>query len=216
MEIDITTDDSVEIAIQFATTLSSVPTGLTATPVAGGGTFAAGTYYWEVTATTGFGETTVSNEASTAVALNGSANLSWTAPPNKVTGYKVYRGTASGVENTLVATLAGSGTTYTDTGGGGAGAPPGGNTAVLSDLVLLTGAGRYLGYTVAETTATGPAYIELQDTTGNLAECRLAQGTSDSHRVAGRGIDLNGSITLHTNAGYVRGAVYVAIPRVNC
>lgn len=107
-------------------TAIAAPTGLAAVAVATGGTFAAGAYFWKVTALSAVGETTGSNEATATLVLNGSANLSWTATPD-ATGYKVYRGTVAGAENVLVATL-GTVTSYTDTGTGGAGAVPGANT----------------------------------------------------------------------------------------
>jgi titin len=90
------------------------------------------TYYYEVTAINAPGESAASNERSatpsapatvpssptlsSAVGGNGSVSLSWAAPASNggsaVTGYDVYRGTASGVE-TLLVTL-GTGTSYTD------------------------------------------------------------------------------------------------------
>jgi hypothetical protein len=53
------------------------------------------------------------------------------------TGYKVYRGTTSGAENVLVATVSGGTTvTYTDTGSAGSSAtPPGTNTATFTATV---------------------------------------------------------------------------------
>lgn len=81
---------------------------------AAGGTFTAGAKYWKVTAITGLAESLGSNEVTATLVLNDSKNLSWAAVPG-ATGYKVYRGTAAGAENTLVATL-GAVTTYEDTG----------------------------------------------------------------------------------------------------
>jgi hypothetical protein len=133
-ELTISYEDSVPVTLEFVTVQAQPPTGLAVAPVVGGGTFAAGNYFWEVTATTSLGETTVSNEATTAIALNGSANLSWNAPNATVTGYKLYRGTVSGAENVLVTTIVGNLTQFTDTNVGGAGAPPGANTATVPAL----------------------------------------------------------------------------------
>lgn len=83
-----------------------------------GGTFAAATYFWKITAINPSGEGPVSNEITSAIAINGTAPMSWPAAA-RATGYKVYRGTASGAENKLVATL-GAVLTYTDTGTAGA------------------------------------------------------------------------------------------------
>jgi len=82
-----------------------------------GGTFAAATYFWVVTAINESGESLVSNEITSAIAINGTAPMSWPAIA-QATGYKVRRGTATGVENKLVATL-GAVTSYTDTGTAG-------------------------------------------------------------------------------------------------
>lgn len=110
--------------------LLTTPTGLTAAAVAGGGTFAAGTYFWKITATNANGETLASNEASVAIALNGRATLNWTAVPG-ATGYRVYRATATNGQSVSPAFVAAVGavTTYTDTGTAtSAGAVPASNT----------------------------------------------------------------------------------------
>lgn len=117
----------------------TAPSGLGVTAVGSGGTFAAATYFWKITGTNAFGETTASNEATVAIALNGSANLSWSALPSGTTGVKVYRGTATNAENVLVATL-GAVTAYTDTGGAGTGAsPPAANSALTASHVVQRG-----------------------------------------------------------------------------
>ena len=86
-----------------------------------GGTFAAATYFWKITATNASGEGPVSNEITSAIALNGTAPMSWPAVP-MATGYKIYRGTLTGTENVLVAAVAGL--AYTDTGAAGSAATP--------------------------------------------------------------------------------------------
>lgn len=100
------------------------PAGLAVAAVGSGGTFGAATYFWKITFRTIFGETSPSNEATVAIVSNGSANLTWTAPPARVIGVRVYRGTVTNTENTLVADLPGSAAAYTDTGTGAAGTPP--------------------------------------------------------------------------------------------
>lgn len=83
-----------------------------------GGTLAAGSYFWKITAIDGTGETVGSNEVTaTTTGTTSSQPLSW-ASISGATGYKVYRGTAAGAENTLVSTL-GTVTSYTDTGAAG-------------------------------------------------------------------------------------------------
>lgn len=88
------------------------------------------TYYYKITATNALGETTPSAETSYAVPASGTSTnqitLNWAAVQG-ATGYKVYRGTASGGE-LLLATL-GAVTSYADaTNATPAGAPPGANT----------------------------------------------------------------------------------------
>jgi len=99
--------------------------GATATT---GGTFAAGAYFWKLTALNAKGETLASNEVTVTLAVNGTQVLNWAAVTG-ATGYRVYRGTVAGSENALVTTL-GAVTTYTDTGTAGTTAsPPTTNTA---------------------------------------------------------------------------------------
>ena len=100
------------------------PAGLAVGAVGSGGTFAAATYFWKITFRTTSGETSGSNEATVAIVLNGSASLTWTAPPARVLGVRVYRGTVTNTENVFVTELPGTAAAYTDTGTGGAGAVP--------------------------------------------------------------------------------------------
>lgn len=214
MDATFTFDDMELIQLPFTVTVVAPPFGLAAAPVVGGGTFAAGTYYWEVTATTALGETTVSNEASAVLVLNGSANLTWNAPVGTITGYKVYRGAAPGAENVLVATLPVTPTAYTDTNTGGAGAPPSTDTASIQDVLLLRGAGEYCGFSLTETSGSAPAWIEIRDTANNLGECRLLSGLSETEGPTRPGVPLFGQISVHVNSGNVRGIVYARIPPV--
>lgn len=107
------------------------PPSLTSvTPVASGGTFAAGTYRWVITAINALGETTASNEVTATLILNGSATLLWAAVPG-ATGYRIYRTAAAGGTGTeLFAFAVGVVTTVVDTTPGApVGAPPTVNTA---------------------------------------------------------------------------------------
>jgi hypothetical protein len=118
------------------------PSTLAASPNVGGGSFAAATYFWKVTGSNAAGETTGSNEATAAVALNGTASLTWAALPAGTTAVKVYRGTVTNTENVLVATL-GAVVAYTDTGTAGvAGVPPAVSTAVVASILTMEGAQR--------------------------------------------------------------------------
>jgi hypothetical protein len=121
-------------------TILAPPSTLAASPNVGGGSFAAATYFWKVTGVNGRGETTASNEATAAVALNGTASLTWAALPAGTTAVKVYRGTVTNAENVLVATL-GAVVAYTDTGTAGvAGSPPAVSTAEISSILTHAGA----------------------------------------------------------------------------
>lgn len=211
-EITISVEDYQTVPIAYATTQLSPPGALTAAAVAAGGTFPAGTYFWEVTATTALGETTVSNEASATLVLNGSANLTWVLPQGRITAIKVYRGTASNAENVLVTTLAGTATAFTDTNVGGAGTPPASNTATIQDTVILTGAGEFRGFTLRETTGTAAAAIQIQDSSIDLAECRLSAGQSETEGPFRDGITLSGRVNMHVISGSMAGIIWVGLP----
>ena len=99
------------------------PPTLAAAAVATGGTFAAATYFWVITGVTAQGESMRGVEATVAIVLNGSCNLTWGALPAGTTNVKVYRGTVTGQETVLVATL-GAVVAYTDTGIAGTPATP--------------------------------------------------------------------------------------------
>jgi len=92
-----------------------------------GGTFAAGTYFWTATALNDTGESIPGTEVSATLVATGTQELTWAAVEG-ATGYRIWRGTASGAQDTLVATV-GTVTTYTDTGAAGtAEVPPTVNT----------------------------------------------------------------------------------------
>jgi hypothetical protein len=119
---------------------------LTGGSASSGGTFAAGQYYWVVTAFNSKGETLASNEVSASLTSNQQKVLSWTAPTVNpagtaydVAGYKVYRGTAAGAENVLVTTINNPATlTYTDAGTAGtAGAPGLVSTAAVGKIYYI-------------------------------------------------------------------------------
>ena len=104
------------VAIQGALypTLSA-PTGLAVAAVGSGGTFAAATYFWKIAfVTAGGGETLGSNEVTTAIVLNGSANLTWTAPPVGTVAVKIFRSTSTNTE-VLIDTVPGTAVAFTDT-----------------------------------------------------------------------------------------------------
>src|SRR6266480_327550 len=76
------------------------PTNL-AVATAAGGTLAAATYFYKVTAIDGAGgETLASNEVSQITVLNNKNTLTWNVVPN-ATGYKVYRSTTTNTETLM-------------------------------------------------------------------------------------------------------------------
>jgi hypothetical protein len=121
----------MKLVSQQDATLAS-PTLTSATASATGGSLAAATYYYEITATTAYGETLSSNQVSaTTTGATGSVALKWLALTSaSVTGYRIYRATASGQE-TLLTSVAATATSYTDTGSAvpGSTVPPASNTA---------------------------------------------------------------------------------------
>lgn len=141
-DVDLTTNppeplDVLGFTGNYTTGYLSPPAGLLAFGYATGGTLAAGTYYYVVTAVNANGETTASNEAHAAVTgATSSVVLVWQAAGSGSFGpthYKIYRGTTAGGENVLIATVSPTTYTYTDTGGAGSTAtPPGTDGASVS------------------------------------------------------------------------------------
>lgn len=123
------------ITDQAANSHINVPV-LSAGSSTSGGAFAAGTYFWVITATNFKGETIASNEITATLTLNQEKVMTWGAISG-ATGYNVYRGTVSGAENVLVASV-GAVTTYTDTGTAGMSAtPPGTNSAAVGKIYWI-------------------------------------------------------------------------------
>lgn len=107
-------------------------TGLAATPSTSGGTLAAGSSYYGVTAKLPGAETvTCAAVQAVITGSTGSVALAW-SPFDGAIGYYIYRGTAANALNTLVAEI-GSATTYTDTGSAGSA-----KVAPANDVVYLT------------------------------------------------------------------------------
>ena len=102
----------VALTVATATNLAA-PVLASATPSPTGGTLAAGTYYYKVSATTAAGESVASNEVNAVTTgTTSSVALAWSSV-GAATGYRVYAGTAAGAENRLVAAVSEATTTYT-------------------------------------------------------------------------------------------------------
>jgi len=102
-------------------TANMVPALTLGATAGSGGTFAAGTYYWKVTAKNASGESLASNGVSAVLVLNGTQVLNWAAVPT-ATSYDTYRGTVAGAQNSRVTTV--TTLTCTDTGTSTAGPTP--------------------------------------------------------------------------------------------
>src|SRR5207245_1730748 len=107
----------------------------TLTPSSTGGVLG-GTYFYEITALDGVGETAGGTEASVLVSgSTGSVAISWTAISG-ATSYHIYRGTASGAENLYYTSSTNS---FTDTGGTGTSGGPPATTSAYINKVAASG-----------------------------------------------------------------------------
>jgi subtilisin-like proprotein convertase family protein len=140
-------------------------TGTTGTTFTSTGLTDGTTYYFEVTAVNGVGESSLSNEVSatpavvpgaptalTAAGGNAQVALAWAAPANTggdpVLGYKIYQGTSSGGEALLTSTST-TATTFTSTG-------------------LTNGTTYYYDVTAVTLAGEGPVSNEASATPGTL------------------------------------------------
>lgn len=106
-------NDLSRVSVIDDTTKISAPGTVTPTGSTTGGTLAANTYFWKVTALTAKGETTGSPEATaTTTGATSSVGLAWAAITGAI-GYNVYRGTVTNTENVQYFTATNS---FTDTG----------------------------------------------------------------------------------------------------
>lgn len=109
------------VTTKLASSVAGLSTAQLATPVVNtpttattGGTLAAGTYYYVITATNASGETVRSNEVSQ-VTTGAASTVTFTwAAITGATGYTIYRGSTTGNEQKL--TTVGAVTTFTDNG----------------------------------------------------------------------------------------------------
>jgi len=145
-----------------ATASLAAPVLTLGTTSTSGGTLAAGATYWKITAINASGETLGSNEVTaTLTGSTSSQPLSWPAISGS-TGFNVYRGTAPGAENKLVATL-GLVTTYTDIGAAG--------TTASVPTVNTTGRGNRL--TIKGTSAPTPKKVWVFEVFNDAAKVRV-------------------------------------------
>jgi hypothetical protein len=117
--------------ISYATSGLAAPVQTAPSTATSGGTLAAGTYYYKITALNANGETIASNEVSQVTTGSASTvTLNWQNVAG-ATGYRIYRGVTVNGENTYY--QVGAVLTYADTGSAGTvGAPPTSTTAYVS------------------------------------------------------------------------------------
>lgn len=209
MDLSIDIEFGPVIPVTVATQDEPAPGNLAAVAVVGGGTFAAGTYYWVVTGTDSYGETTASNEANAVIALNGSATLTWGALPAGTTGVKVYRGTAAGAENALIATL-GAVVAYTDTGtAGSAATPPVANTAQIGSVLVIAKDAHLIGYSLTETGGVNPVAANINCPGNLIVPLNIAKGATEKEWFGPEGIFARGGIIIAVTSGVYSGVVYL-------
>jgi hypothetical protein len=193
------------------TTRLAVPTGVSATASAGG-SLAAGTYYYRVTALNAVGETIGSPECSvTLTGINNAVALSW-ASVTGATGYRVYRGTSSFGEGLYYATATNS---YTDIGDSATlTGPPGSNTTQLAAPGTVTPTGSGSGGSLAaatyyykvvalnavgQTTASPECNVTTTGSTSSVALSWTAVAGATSYRIY-RGTATGGESVYYTSA----------------
>lgn len=128
LDVDLTTASPGDGLVCSSRVTPGAPTGLILNPTGTGGTFAAGEYFWAVTALLANGDETLpSNEVGTTfVGSTSSVALSWNIPGGGgAVAFRIYRGT-SAINLSVLVTEIDSGTTntYTDTGTAGTPASP--------------------------------------------------------------------------------------------
>lgn len=106
-----------DVAYTLASNISALaaPTQNAPSTSTTGGTLAAATYYYKVSALNAQGETLPSNEQSQITTGTTSSNtINWTAVTG-ATSYRIYRGTSTGAQNVYYTSAAGT-TSFLDTG----------------------------------------------------------------------------------------------------
>jgi hypothetical protein len=102
---------TVLIKIPFVSVLGP-PVGVATVDAGTGGSLSAGTFYYQVTGLTSYGESTPSAVASQMIALHHQINVTWQAQPN-ATAYNIYRGTPDSAMTFLATTTLNS---FSDSG----------------------------------------------------------------------------------------------------
>jgi hypothetical protein len=169
------------------TTQVSAPGTVTPTGSTTGGTLAAATYYYKVTALNAVGETTGSSEANvTTTGSTSSVALAWAAVAG-ASSYRIYRGTSASGENVYYTSSVNS---FTDTNATStSGSVPGSNTTQVSAPGTITPAVSAVGgflpagtyfYKITAVNAVGettPSSEASATTVGNTSSILLTWAT---------------------------------------
>lgn len=169
----------------------STPTNAAFSTATTGGTLAAGTYSYRVSALDGAGGETLASTATTQATTGSTSTVTvnWNAVTG-ATGYKVY-GRTAGAE-LLIATV-GATTTYTDTGSvTPAGALPVSNTTGLygktsTDVVVAAGATVTIGLFATGAVPAGVQVSVRRDTPGDDGRAAVLNSTNEAVILQGPG-----------------------------
>jgi hypothetical protein len=168
----------VTLLAQLAAPVLSAATTSTA-----GGTLPAATHYYVITALNANGETIKSNEVSIATTGTTSSNtLPWAAVPG-ATGYRIYRGTAAGLESVYYSV--GAVTTFTDTGAANtAGTPPVANNtggALVANTSVTANSRIFL---TSQADGGAPGFQRVSTRTAGVNFRIVSSSTTDTSTVA--------------------------------
>ncbi|HEV8463176.1 MAG TPA: hypothetical protein VGQ38_20990, partial [Gaiellaceae bacterium] len=173
------------------------PDAPTLTPSTVGGTLAAGTYYYKITATFASGESLPSGEAKVdTTGATGRVVLTWTKIDG-ATGYKIYRDGASGSE-TLLATI-GDGNTLTYNDNGSA-TPDGTHHPPTDDANSGIGIGVAVDVAVITTSAYIGHNVSLKGSSVTAETTAPAQSAFKSTAISGAGgssVGVAGSVSVN-------------------
>jgi hypothetical protein len=171
-----------------------------------GGSLAAGTYYYTVTAVDGSGGQTLASPESTIATTGGSSlvTLSWAAV-NGATKYYVYRGTTSGGENVYYTTKTNS---YIDTGATStSGTPPSIASAYRDEF---TSTGNYLNQSTTILTSTNSTTgFQVQNASGSAV---VTADTLNNQLLLGQAGALSGVLSFANNANSYLTTLQVTAP----
>ena len=183
----------------------AVPTGVSASVGTSGSVgsnlVASTTYYYEITATTSNGETTVSSQVS---GIEGSTaypiTLNWVQDTG-ATGYKIYKSTTLGGETFLASVSGGSTITYTDSGNIATTGilTPSTNTATTNTNQISLSWNSVPGATYYDiyrsTSSTFGSSVEYVSNTNSFIDTNISQTTSlPETTVAATSVEYNGYV----------------------